>query len=116
VSPHRQVELHGAIDACDAAGRTLHVHCTGEQLKIDADSARAGLSALSALRAMRASGGLDTLALGRLDAFQIELCVRGRLVGRAGRGARANWLGRALAQAPLELHAPALLRAALLAF
>jgi hypothetical protein len=112
----RQIDLHGSISACDAAGRTAHVHCTGDRLQVDATSVRA---ALSALRALRAGGGLQWLAPRAqdwLDDFQIELCVRGQIVGRAGRGARASWLGRVLTQMPLELHFPALVRAALRAF
>jgi hypothetical protein len=119
VSPHRQVDLHGSISACDAAGRTVHVHCAGAELTIDADSTRAALSAISALRALRASGGGDLFApyaLDRLSDFRIELCLCGRLVGRAGLGARAGWLGSALTKLPLELHLPALIRAMLRAF
>ena len=119
MSPQRQVDLHGSVSACDAAGRAFRVHCAGAWLKIDADSARAAWSALSALGALRAGAGGAALAphaLARTNDFRIELCVRGRLVGRAGHGARANWLGRALTHMPLELYAPALLRAAVVAF
>jgi hypothetical protein len=119
VSPHRQVDLHGSISACDAAGRSVRIHCAGAGLKIDADSPRAALSAFSALRALRASGGVDLLApyaLDRLNDFRIELCLRGRLVGRAGLGARAGWLGSVLTKLPLELHVLALIRAVLRAF
>lgn len=119
MNPHRQVDLYGSISACDAAGRAFHVHCAGATLTVDAESARAALSAMSALRVLRGGAGGAALAphaLARVNEFHIELCVRGRLVGRAGLGARANWLGRALTHMPLELHAPALLRAAVAAF
>lgn len=116
MSLQRQVDLHGSISACDAAGRTLHVHCAGPELRIDTDSVRAALSAFSA---MRASGVVDILeppALDRLNNFRIELCVRGQRVGRAGAGAHASRLARALTRMPLELNLLALLRAGLKAF
>jgi len=116
VNPHRQVDLHGSISACDAAGRAFHVHCAGARLTVDAESVRAALSAMSALRVLRGGAALAPHALARANEFHIELCVRGRRVGRAGLGARANWLGHALTHMPLELHAPALLRAAVAAF
>lgn len=119
MSLHRQVDLHGSISACDAAGRTVRIHCAGAGLTIDADSMRAALSALSVLRALRARGGVDGLApdlLDRLNDFRVELCLRGRLVGRAGLGARAGGLGSILTKLPLELHVLALLRAVLRAF
>jgi hypothetical protein len=119
VNPHRQVDLHGSISACDAAGRTVRIHCEGTGLRIDADTTRAALSALSALRNLRASEGVGLLApngLDRLNDFRIELCLRGRLIGRAGLGARAGWLGSALTKLPLELHLLALIRAVLRAF
>ena len=119
MSPDRQVDLYGSISACDAAGRAIRIHCAGAALKIDADSPRAALSALSALRALRARGSVDGFApyaLDRLNGFRVELCLRGRLVGRAGLGARAGGLGSVLTKLPLELHVLALLRAVLRVF
>jgi hypothetical protein len=116
VNPHRQVDLHGSISACDAAGRTVHVHCTGSELRIDADSVRAALSAFSAMRASEAVGALKPGALERLNDFRIELCVRGHRVGRAGAGAHPSRLARVLTKMPLELDLLALLRAGLKAF
>ena len=116
MNARRQVDLHGAISACDAAGRTLQVHCAGSQLTIDADSMRAALSAFSALRA---SGAVDTLeprVLERLNDFRIELCVRGPRGGGAGAGARSSRLARVLTKMPLELNLLALLKAGLTAF
>lgn len=83
-------------------------------MTIDAESARAAVSALSGLRAVHATVGGDALKpleLGRHDEFRIDLCIRGHRVGRAGLGARASWLGRALTHMPVELHVAALLRA-----
>jgi hypothetical protein len=114
VNSPRQVDLHGSISARDAAGRTIRVDCAGAHVTIDAESARAAVSALSGLRALHAtvsSDALEPLALGRLDDIGIDLCVRGHRVGRAGQGARASWLGRALTHMPVELHVAALLRA-----
>jgi hypothetical protein len=116
VNAHRQVDLHGSISACDAAGRSLQVHCAGSELRVDADSVRAALSAFSALRASGAVDALKPAALERLNDFRIELCVRGRRVGRAGAGARAGWLARAFMKMPLELNLLALLKAGLTAF
>jgi len=119
VTSRRQIDLHGSISACDAAGRTLQVHCAGAELKIDVDSIRAALSALAALRSLRSSGSLAAfppVALERVNDFRIELCVHGRHIGRAGHGARANWAGRLVTKIPLELHLPALLRAAVQSF
>ena len=116
VNPPRQVDLHGSIRASDAAGRSLHVHCAGSELRIDADSVRAALSAFSALRASGAVDELEPRALERLNDFRIELCVRGQRVGRAGAGARASRLARAFTKMPLELNMLALLRAGLKAF
>jgi hypothetical protein len=119
VSLHRQVDLHGSISARDAAGRAVRIQCAGAGLTIDADSTRAALSAFSALRALRASGSGDLLApyaLDRLNDFRVELCLCGRLVGRAGLGARAGRLGTLLTKLPLELHVLALIRAVLRAF
>jgi hypothetical protein len=116
VIPQRQVGLHGSISACDAAGRSLHVHCAGADLTIDADSVRAALSAFFALRASGAAAALEPRALERLYDFRIEHCIRGQRVGRAGAGARVGWLARALTRMPLELNLLALLRAGLKAF
>jgi hypothetical protein len=116
VNARRQVDLHGSISACDAAGRTVDVHCTGSALRIDAGSVRAALSAFSALRASGAVDMLEPHVLERLNDLRIELCVRGNRVGRAGAGARASWLARALTKMPLELDLRALLRAAVKAF
>jgi hypothetical protein len=116
VNPLRQIDLHGSISACDAAGRTLQVHCAGSELRIDADSVRAALSAYSALRASGALDALGPRVLERLDDFRIELCIRGQRIGRAGAGARASRWVRALTKMPLELDLLALLRAALKAF
>jgi hypothetical protein len=116
VNPLRQVDLHGSISACNAAGRTLQVHCAGSQLTIDADSVRTALSAFSALRASGAVERLQPRALERLNDFRIELCVRGQRVGRAGAGVRGSGLVRALTKMPLELNLLALLKAALTAF
>lgn len=111
-----QVDLHGSISACDAAGRTLQVHCEGTQLTIAADSMRAVLSAFSALRASGAANSLDPRAMEKLNDFRIELRVGGQRVGRAGAGVRAGWLARALTRLPLELKFLALLKAGLTAF
>lgn len=116
MNPRRQVDLHGSIRACDAAGRTVDIHCAGSALTIDAGSVRAALAALSSLRASGASDALGPQVLERLNDFRIELCVSGRRVGRAGEGARISWLARALTKLPLELDLLALLRAGLKAF
>lgn len=116
MNARRQVDLHGSISACDAAGRTLQVHCTGSQLTIDADSIRAALSAFSALRASGAVDALEPRVLGQLNDFRIEVCVRGRRVGRAGDGARVSRLALALTKMPIELNLLALLKAGLTAF
>jgi len=116
VNAQRQVDLHGSISACNAAGRTLQLHCAGSQLRIDADSMRAALSAFSALRASGTVGALEPRALERMNDFRIELCIRGQRVGRAGAGARVSRLARALTKMPLELNLLALLKAGLTAF
>jgi hypothetical protein len=116
VNARRQVDVHGSISACDAAGRSLQVHCAGSQLTIDAGSMRAALSAFSALRASGAVDSLEPWALERLNDFRIELCVRGQRVGRAGAGARASRLAGALTKMPLELNLLGLLKAGLTAF
>jgi len=116
VNAQRQVDLHGSISACNAAGRTLQVVCAGSQLRIDADSMRAALSAFSALRASGAVGALEPRALERMNDFRIELCIRGQRVGRAGAGARVSRLARVLTKMPLELNLLALLKAGLMAF
>jgi hypothetical protein len=116
VNAQRQVDLYGSISACNAAGRTLQVHCAGSQLRIDADSVRAALSAFSALRGSGAVDALDPKALERLNDFGIELCVKGQRVGRAGAGSRPSRLARALTKMPLELDLLALLKAGLTAF
>jgi hypothetical protein len=113
MSFQRQVDLHGSISACDAAGRTVHVHCAGSELRIDADNVRAALSAFLAVRASGAVDILDPPALERLNDFRIELCVKGQRVGRAGAGARVSRLAGVLAKMPLELNLLALLKAAL---
>lgn len=94
----------------------MNVHCEGSQLIIDAHSVRAALSAYSAMRASGAVKRLDPRALERLNDFGIELRVRGQRVGRAGAGARASRLVRALTKIPLELNVLALLKAGLTAF
>jgi hypothetical protein len=122
VSPPRQLDLHGAVSGCDAAGRCFELRCEGALITVDSQSTRAALAALSALQGARAGGALAVLsplapwAAGQLEAFRVEFRVRGRLVGRAGQGARPNWLGRRIAQWPIEMHLGALLLAALLAY
>lgn len=116
MNARRQVDIHGSISACNAAGRTMQVHCAGSQLTIDADSVRAALSAFSALRASGAVASLEPRALELLNDFQIELRVRGQRVGRAGAGARASRLASTLTKMPLELNLLALLKAAFTAF
>lgn len=116
MKPRRQVDLHGSISACNAAGQRLRIDCVGPALKVDADSVRAALSAYSALRGSGAANALGPLALDRLDDFQIELSVNGRIVGRAGAGVRGRWWTRALTRMPVELSLPALLRAVVTAF
>lgn len=116
MSPPRQVDVHGWISGCDAAGRTVDIHCAGSALRVDAGSVRAALSALFALRASGAVDVLEAHALERLNDFRIELCVRGNRVGRAGAGARAGRLARVITRFPLELDLLALLRAAVKAF
>ena len=116
MNARRQVDLHGSISACDAAGRSLQVHCAGSQLTIDADSVRVALSAFSAFRASGAIDAFDPRALERLNDFRIQLCVRGQRIGRAGSGVRASWPARALTKMPIELDLLALLKAALTAF
>lgn len=116
MNARRQIDLHGSISACNAAGRTLQVHCSGSQLTIDAESVRAALSAFSALRASGAVERLQPRALERLNDFRIELCVSGRQVGRAGAGARTSRLVRAFTKMPLELNLLALLKAGLTKF
>jgi hypothetical protein len=115
VSSKRQADLHGSISACDAAGRTLRFHCAGSELRVDADSVRAALSAFAALRASGAVATHDSSGLDRLNDFRIDLCVRGQRVGRAGAGARVSPLARALTKMPLELNLLALLKAGLTA-
>ena len=116
MNPWRQVDLHGSISACDAAGRTVNVCCTGSALRIDAHSVRAALSAFSALRASGAADALESHARERLNDFRIELCIRGRRVGCAGEGARASRLARVLTKIPIELDLLAVLGAGLTAF
>jgi hypothetical protein len=119
VNPPRQFDLQGSISASDAAGRTVEVRCEGAWVSIDADSVRAALSALRTLPSLRAAASSESLrshALERLGDYRVELRVHGQLIGRAGFGARANWLGQRLTHLPLELHAAALLRAAIRAF
>ena len=115
MTARRQVDLDGAITACDASGHTLRINCEGAQLTVDADSLRAAWSAFSTLRA---SGLVDMFddrfderALEKLNDFRIELCVRGKRVGRAGSGIRASRLARIVTKIPLELNFLALLKA-----
>jgi hypothetical protein len=116
VNPRRQLDLHGSINASDAAGRSLGIQCAGSELKIDADSVRGALSAFSALRASGAVEALEPLVLDWISDFRIALCVNGVRIGRAGAGVRAPWWIRSLTKMPLELDLPALLRAALKSF
>jgi hypothetical protein len=115
MSSQRQVDLYGSISAFDASGRALHFHCAGSELRIDAASVRAALSAFSALRASGAIDQLEPSSLDRLNDFRIDLCVRGQRVGGAGAGARVNPLARVLTRMPLELNLLALLKAGLTA-
>lgn len=118
----RQLDLHGSITGRDAAGRSFEVQCEGARIAINSQSTRAAWAALSALKSARASAGvagpgpLPPWTLEQINSFEVELGVRGRAVGRAGRSAHPNGLGRRLTRCPLELRLGALLLAPLTAF
>jgi hypothetical protein len=116
VNPRRQVDLHGTLDASNAAGRSLRIQCAGSELKIDADSVRAALSAFSALHASGAVEALEPLVLDWISDFRIDLRVNGMRIGRAGAGVRTPWWMRSLTKIPLELDLTATLRAAVKSF
>ena len=117
MNPRRQLDLHGSVSARDRSGRILDVQCDGSCVKLDASSAGAALAALSSFRCVLASAGLSApspataFAIARLGHFQVDLRIRGRNIGLAGRGARPNWLGRWLTRMPIEVHWTALMRA-----
>jgi hypothetical protein len=116
VNPLRQVDLHGSISGSDAAGRSVHIHCAGSDLKIDADSLRGAFSALSALRASGSLVALEPRMLDWISDFRIELFVGGQRMGRAGAGVRTRWWMRTLTKMPLEVDLMALLRVTLKSF
>lgn len=112
----RKIDLFGTISACDQSGHSLRINYEGAQITVDADSIRAAISVFSTLRASGALNRLDPRLLQYLDDFKIELCVKGKRVGRAGAGISANRLASAVSKIPLELNFLALVRAFLTAF
>lgn len=122
MSATRQLDLRGSVNGRDAAGRSLEVRCDGSRITLEANSTRAALAALSAFQSARATGSLAALsplirfAMSQISDFRVELRVRGRTVGRGGRGAHPNWLGQRLTQMPIEVHWTALAVAVLTGF
>ncbi len=115
----RALDLRGAFEAVDDRGRRVAIDFEGEQVVVRFDGAAAALAAARSARALRADG-LRRL-LGSLirhaplapDAFAIDLLIGARRIGRAGRGAAPNWLGRALGAPWVEIAPFALLAAVL---
>lgn len=115
----RALDLRGELDAVDGHGHRVRLVFEGERIEVRFDGARAALAAARSARGLRVEG-LRRL-LGSLiqhapvspRTFAVELLLGGRAIGRAGRNASPNWLGRLLGAPQVELHLFALLAAAL---
>jgi hypothetical protein len=114
----RALDLRGELDAVDDHGRRVRLVFEGERIVVRFDDAGAALAAARSARALRADG-LRRL-LGSLarhspvppQALAVDLWLGDRAVGRAGRGASPNWLGRLLGAPGVELRLFALIAAA----
>jgi hypothetical protein len=116
----RALDLRGELDAVDQHGHRVRLGFEGERVLVRFEGVRAALAAARGARALRA-GGLGRLlgALARRAPVDpamlaVELWIGARIVGRAGRGAAPNWLGRAVGAPLVELRFAALAAAALL--
>lgn len=113
----RALDLRGAVEAVDAQGHRLQFDFAGDRVVLRFAGAGAALAAARSARALRADGVRWLLgALSRhapVDpaSLAVELRIGARAVGRAGRGARPNGLGRLLGAPWVELHPGALLAA-----
>jgi hypothetical protein len=119
VSPaaRRALDLRGAFEAVDDRGHRVAIAFEGEQVVVRFDGAGAALAAARSVRALRAEGlrwlvaAIARQAPVAPDALAVDLRLGARRVGRAGRGAAPNWLGRALGAPWLEIAPLALLAA-----
>jgi hypothetical protein len=115
----RALDLRGALEAVDDRGHRIAISFEGEQVELRFQGAGAALAAARSARALRADGlrrlvaALARHAPVAPDALAVDLRLGARRIGRAGRGARPNWLGRALGAPWVEI-APLALLAALL--
>jgi hypothetical protein len=113
----RALDLRGELDAVDDRGHRVRLVCDGERIVVRFDGAGAALAAARSARALRADGLRRLLAsLVRHSpvppqAFAIDLWLGDRVIGRAGRGAAPNWLGRLVGAPGVELRLFALLAA-----
>jgi hypothetical protein len=113
----RVLDLRGELDAVDQYGHRIRLTFAGERIEVRLDGARAALAAARSARALRVEGLhrlLESLARHSplpAQAFAIDLLFGERRIGRAGRAAAPNWLGRLLGMPGAELHLFALLAA-----
>jgi hypothetical protein len=117
--PRRALDLRGALEAVDGRGHRIAIDCEGERVVVRFDGVACALAAARSARALRVDGLRWLLgAIGHhapVDPamLAVELKIGARRVGRAGRGAAPNWLGRAVGAPFAELHAGALVAAVL---
>lgn len=115
----RALDLRGAVEAVDAQGHRLRFDFEGDRVVLRFVGVAAALAAARSARALRADGVRWLLAAIARHApvdpgdLLVELRIGARPVGRAGRGALPNWLGRLLGTPQVELHLPALVAAVL---
>ncbi len=115
----RALDLRGEVDAVDDRGHRVRLVFEGERIRVRFDGARAALAGARSARALRAEGLRRLLATlvphapVKPQSFAVDLQLGDRIVGRAGRDAAPNWLGRLLGAPGVELRLLDLLAAAL---
>jgi hypothetical protein len=109
--------LHGELEAVDSQGHRVLLAFDGARIVVRFVGLRAALAAVRSARALRVTGlqrlvaSLAPLAASGAEAFAVEFVLGSRRIGRAGREATPNWLGRALGAPHIEVHCLALLGA-----
>ena len=113
----RALDLRGELDAVDEHGHRVRLVFEGERIEVRFDGARGALAAARSARGLRADG-LRRLLASLIQhapvsprAFAVALLLGGRAIGRAGRNAAPNWLGRLGGAPQVELRLFALLAA-----